>query len=208
MSENKQLTNEELSKRDYIIMIDKSGSMSTPHKSGRSRWKYCQENVENLARKCGEFDSDGIDVVVFASGDRTYNNVTPEKVHQIFTENEPGGSTNTAGALGKVLDGYFARKTAGSAKPITIIVATDGIPDDQKAVAKVIKDATLKMDADEEIGISFIQVGDDSSARTFLKSLDDDLESEGAKFDIVDTRDEAEMDNMTMTDVLLAAVGD
>lgn len=205
---SKITSNEDLAKRDYIVMIDKSGSMSEAHKSGRSRWKHAEENVANLARKCAEFDSDGIDVVVFAGNDKTYNNVTPEKVTQIFAENEPNGSTNTAGALKKVLDGYFTRKTAGSAKPITVLIATDGIPDDKRAVSQVIKDATLKMESDDEIGISFIQIGDNPEARVFLKSLDDDLTAAGAKFDIVDTKDESEMENITMTDVLMEAVND
>ncbi len=73
---------------------------------------------------------------------------------------------------------------------------------------RVIVDATKKMDADEEIAVSFIQAGDDPGARAFLESLDNDLQGQGAKFDIVDTKNEAEMDNLSLEDILVAAVTD
>lgn len=201
------MTNEELAKRDYVICIDKSGSMGIAHKN-TTRWKYAQEQTEALARKCAEFDSDGIDVHVFASSVKSYTGVTPDKVSQIFIENEPGNNTATDLVLKTVFDGYFAKKAAGTAKPVTCIVITDGEPSDKKAVAKVIIDAANKIDADEELAVTFIQVGDDAGARAFLESLDNDLQSGGAKFDIVDTRNEEEMEGMTMTDILVAAVND
>lgn len=200
--------NEELAKRDYIIAIDKSGSMSTPHKNGKTRFKYAQEQTEALARKCAEFDGDGIDVIMFNSSVKRYDGVTPEKVTQIFNENEPSSNTATDLMLKNVFDTYFTKKAAGTAKPVTLVVITDGEPNDKKAVAKVITDAANKIDADEELAVTFIQVGDDSAATAFLKSLDDDLQAGGAKFDIVDTKNEAEMENMTMTEVLVAAIND
>lgn len=202
------MSNERLQGRDYIVAIDKSGSMSTPHKGGKTRFQYAQEQTEAVARKCAEFDPNGIDVVVFNNSVKEYNNVSPEKVSQVFAENEPSGGTATDAALRLILDGYFARKAAGTANPITVVVVTDGAPNDQNAVANVIIEATKKMDADEEIGITFLQVGDDAGARSFLQFLDDELQNKGAKFDIVDTKNEAEMDNLSISDLLLAAVED
>ena len=88
-------------------------------------------------------------------------------------------------------------------------VVTDGQPNSPDAVKKVIAEATQKMNADEEIGITFLQIGNDKGARAFLKELDDDLQTTyKAKFDIVDTRNNEEMANMSIEDVLLAAVSD
>lgn len=203
------MTNEDLAKRDYIIAIDKSGSMSTPDcPGGRTRWDWVQEQALNVARKCGEFDTDGIDVVVFASTPKEHHGVTVDKVSQVFAEHSPSGSTDTAAAVKLVTDAYFARKAAGTAKPITLLVFTDGVPNDGNALAHVIIDAANKIDADEEIAISFLQVGKDDSARAFLKSLDDDLQAKGAKFDIVDTKDDAEMENISVTDLLIEAITD
>lgn len=200
------MTNEELSKRDYVIAIDRSGSMGTPHKGGKTRFQYAQEQTEALARKCAEFDSDGIDVLFFNNTVKSFASVTPDKVTQIFKESQPSGGTATDLVLKEVFDGYFARKSAGSAKPVTLLVITDGEPNDAAAVAKVIVDASNKIDADEELAVTFIQAGDDPGARKFLESLDNDLQAKGAKFDIVDTKNESEMDNMSLEDILAEAI--
>jgi hypothetical protein len=78
--------------RDYTLVIDKSGSMSTPDQAGgRSRWDAAQESTLALARKCEQFDPDGITVYLFSSRFRRYDNVTSSKVAQIFQENDPAG---------------------------------------------------------------------------------------------------------------------
>jgi len=52
-----------LENRDYTVIIDKSGSMSTPdQRGGRSRWEEAQEATMALARKCEQLDPDGITV--------------------------------------------------------------------------------------------------------------------------------------------------
>jgi hypothetical protein len=51
-------------------------------------------------------------------------------------------------------------------------------------------------------------VGNDASAREFLKALDDQLVQVGAKFDIVDTLTMDEMADMSLVDVLLNAIED
>lgn len=200
------MTNEELKKYDFVLLLDKSGSMGTKDMpGGKSRWDAAKEATLALARKCAEFDTDGITVVPFAGSFKEYDGVTDEsKVAQIFKENEPNGSTDTAKVLKNTFDKYFASK----AKPIIVLVVTDGEPNDANAVKSVIIEATKKMERDEEIGVQFIQIGADPGATTFLKDLDDGLVAKGAKFDIVDTKTTEEMENLTITDVLLAALAD
>ncbi len=197
--------------RDYTLIIDKSGSMSTPDQAGgRSRWEAAEESTLALARKCEQFDPDGITVYLFSSRHRRYENVTSATVAQIFQENDPAGTTTLAGVLKDATDQYFKRKTAGQTKPNgeTILVVTDGEPDDRKAVMKVIIEASRQMDRDEELAISMIQVGGDPGATRFLKALDDELQGVGAKFDIVDTITLDDMADMSLSEVLLNAVGD
>jgi len=187
--------------RDYTLIIDKSGSMSIPDQAaGKTRWESAQESTLALARKCEQFDPDGITLYLFSSRFRRYDNVTSAKVAQVFQENEPVGTTNLAAVLKDATDGYFQRKAAGQAKPNgeTILVITDGEPDDRKAV----------MERDEELAISMIQVGSDSTATQFLKALDDQLQGVGAKFDICDTITIDDMAEMTLSEVLLNAIGD
>jgi Mg-chelatase subunit ChlD len=197
--------------RDYTLIIDKSGSMSTPDQAGgRSRWDIAQESTLALARKCEQFDPDGITVYLFSGRFKRYENVTANKVAQIFMENDPMGTTDLAAVLKNATDDYFQRKASGATKPNgeTILVITDGEPDDRKAVMKVIIEASRHMERDEELGISLIQVGSDVTASRFLKALDDELQGAGAKFDIVDTVTLDDMENMTLAEVLLNAIND
>jgi uncharacterized protein with von Willebrand factor type A (vWA) domain len=200
-----------LEQRDYTLIIDKSGSMSiTDQPGGKSRWSLMQETTLAIASKCEQLDPDGLTVYVFSGRFKRYENVTSASVLQIFKENEPAGRTDLAAVLEDALNNYFNRKKLGQTQlnGETILVVTDGEPDDRKAVMKVIIEASRKMDRDEELAISFIQVGNDAQAREFLKVLDDQLQTAGAKFDIVDTVTMDEMEDMTLTEVLMNAITD
>ncbi len=197
--------------RDYTLIIDKSGSMYTCDLPGnKTRWEAAQDCTHALACTCEKIDPDGITVYLFSGRFRRYDNVTSDKVVQVYAENEPMGRTDLASVLQDALDNYFQRKSSGMAKPNgeTFLVITDGEPNDRKAVMRVIIDAANKIERDEELGISLIQVGRDRKAKEFLKALDDQLEKVGAKFDIVDTITIDEMENMTLTDVLMNALTD
>ncbi|WP_373527100.1 VWA domain-containing protein [Nostoc sp.] len=200
-----------LENRDYTLIIDKSGSMATQdQKGGRSRWVAAQESTLALASKCEQFDPDGITIYVFSGKFKRYENVTSSKVAQIFQENDPSGTTDLAGVLKHATDDYLQRKAGGQTKPNgeTILVVTDGEPDDRKAVMKVIIEASRRIDRDEELAISFIQVGRDQQATRFLKVLDDELQSAGAKFDICDTITMEDMEDLSLSEVLLNAIND
>ncbi|WP_013323830.1 vWA domain-containing protein [Gloeothece verrucosa] len=197
--------------RDYTLIIDKSGSMSiTDQPGGKSRWAVMQESTLALASKCQELDPDGITVYVFSGKFKRYNNITGNKVKQIFQENDPNGRTDLASVLKDALNYYFERKEEGKTKPNgeTILVVTDGEPDDRKAVMKTIIEASRRIERDEELAISLIQVGTDPDATRFLKVLDDELQSAGAKFDIVDTITMEDMEDLTLAEVLLNAIAD
>jgi uncharacterized protein with von Willebrand factor type A (vWA) domain len=200
-----------LENRDYTLIIDKSGSMATPdQKGGKNRWVAAQESTFALASKCEQFDPDGITIYVFSGRFKRYENVTSSKVSQIFRENDPSGTTDLAAVLKDATDDYFKRKSAGQTKSNgeTILVVTDGEPDDRKAVMRVIIEASRRMERDEELAISFIQVGTDQQATRFLKVLDDELQSAGAKFDICDTITMDEMEDMSLSEVLMNAIND
>ncbi len=191
-----------LSDRNYTIILDKSGSMATRDQAGgKSRWQAVQESTLALAAKCEELDPDGITVYTFANRFKRYDNVTAAKVSQIFQENEPMGGTNLTAVLQDAINHHFA-----SGKPETILVVTDGEPDDRKSVFQVLIQATQKLKSDEELAISFIQIGDDPEATAFLKALDDQLQSVGAQFDIVDTVTVQDMEDMTLQEVLMSAI--
>jgi hypothetical protein len=197
--------------RDYTLIIDKSSSMATSDEpNGKTRWEIAQESTLALAKECEKIDPDGITIYLFSSRFRRYDNVTSAKVSQIYAENEPMGKTELATVLQDGLDNYFQRKAAGETQENgeTFLVITDGEPNDHKAVIRTIIDAANRIDRDEELAISLIQVGHDKKATVFFKALDDQLQDAGAKFDIVDTITVDDMQNVTLTEVLLNAIID
>jgi hypothetical protein len=199
-----------LDKRDYTLIIDKSGSMSNIDRgTTKSRWEIVKESTLALARKCDQLDPDGITVYLFSGKFKRFDNVSAAKVEQIFQENDPMGGTNLSSVLQDAINQFFQRKKASQSKVgETILVITDGEPDDRRSVFEIIIEATRRLSSDEELAISFIQVGSDTSATDFLKSLDDKLQSIGANYDIVDTITLSDMEDMTLTEVLLSAIND
>jgi hypothetical protein len=200
-----------LENRDYTLIIDRSASMSTPERpGGRSRWVVIQESTLALARQCEEFDLDGLTVYFFSHRFKRYRNITSNKIEQIFQENEPQGNSNLGNVLQDAINNYFQRKADGQTKPNgeTIIVITDGEPNDRVSITDALIKASQQMERDEELAISFIQVGSDPRVTRFLKALDEQLKGIGAKFDIVDTLTIDDMEDMALTEVLFKAIFD
>ena len=193
-----------LSEYDFILVVDKSGSMGETDMPGnKSRWAYMQETAVAFARDISQIDSDGIGLVLFSGASIiSQDGVGADKVKELFAANRPSGSTPLAEALEAAL------KLAGkSDKKDFIVVFTDGVPDDKDTAAKVIINQANSQETDDACTILFVQVGRDAGAAAYLKSLDDDLK--GAKFDIVDakTLDEAEQFSST-AELILAAIND
>lgn len=203
---------EQLKNRDFVLILDKSGSMETKDTpTGQSRWDYAKESTIAVANKVCEFDPDGITLIPFAGSFKVYENVTPSKVEDVFKENSPMGGTVLAPVLQNVFNSYLQRKASAQTKANgeMVIVITDGQPQDESAVAKAIVEFTKKLDnGDGEYGVALLQVGKDATASAFLKKLDDDLGAQGAKFDIVDTKTMEELENIGLTEALVAALVD
>ena len=197
--------------RDYTLIIDRSGSMSTLDPiENQSRWSIVENCTLALAQQCEQFDLNGLSVHFFSNHFKRYRNISSSKVQEIFQENEPQSGTNLTIVLQDAFNNYFQRKADGQTKPNgeTIIVLTDGEPEHGISVSEVIVKASQQIERDEELAISFIQVGSDPKATKFLKTLDDELQTLGAKFNIVDAVTVEDIKNMTLQDVLLNAIVD
>lgn len=188
---------------DHIILVDQSGSMGekSTKMEGRTRWQEAQEFTESYARFAETVDDDGLTLITFNFKPTVYDGVKADKVHEIFTSARPGGSTNLAAALEEA----FKKKFAAGKKAI-IMVITDGVPDSETAVKESITNAANKLERDEEIGIQFVQIGDDVHAGKFLNDLDDNLK--GAKFDIVNSLTREEAEGYSIEQLLYLALND
>jgi hypothetical protein len=190
-------------KRDYVLAVDASSSMGMLLPNGQSRWAAVAEAAFGLAMAVEKLDPDGIEVYTFASKVREFGNATAQTIADIFRDQEPFGSTN----LTALLDQLLLKKWQPEV-PMTLLVITDGQPDDKASVAQTLIKATKRMSADEQLAISFVQVGDDPGATSFLTFLDDELVHMGAKFDIVDTFPASQFGDRPISELLLAAIQD
>lgn len=182
--------------RDYILIVDRSGSMRG------TNWIEAEEAVRYFAGNICEFDPDGITLIFFDNEVVSFQNVRdPDVISMHFTEFPPRGSTNLAAALHTAFLEHFG----GSRGATTILAITDGIPDDREEVARRIKDAANSITSDEELSISFIQVGGDARAREWLRVLDDELD---CQFDIVDVVVPMELIGMTFEQVIQKSLAD
>jgi len=199
-------TNSLLTNRDYTIIIDISGSMgSTDYPQGTTRWIAAQKYTLALAKKCEQLDPDGITVYMFAENFQRYDFVTSSKVKQIFEENNPQGGANLLTVLQDAINNYLQRKANGKTKASgeTILVVTDGVSSNRIGISQAIIDATQRIDNNQELTISFIQVGHEPHISKAIKSWDDELQGLGAKFDIVNSVTLDDMEKMTFTQVLI-----
>ncbi|CRG89440.1 hypothetical protein PISL3812_06476 [Talaromyces islandicus] len=197
-----------LRKFDTLFLVDDSGSMK-----GRN-WKDAGEAISAIAPICTKYDSDGVDIYFLNHRNRHhpsrgYVNVkSPDAVRRIFDSVQPSGLTEVGEQLDRILSPYLDRvkKMAAADKdewnnlkdpsllvrPINIISITDG--DFSDDVEGVVVAAAKKLDRADakahQVGIQFVQIGNDARAQKALKSLDDGLtlaKSNRGMRDIVDT---------------------
>lgn len=191
-----------LSEYNFQVLIDRSGSMDDYHDGTLTRWKKAEEITKAVADFVAEVDDDGIDVIVFGGKDViVHEKVSSDKVYEVFSNSRPSGATPLAEALGKAIDLHFK-----GGKKSFVTVVTDGVPNDTNAVFREIIGASQRLNTDSDLTFLFLQVGNDPSAREFLKTLDDNLKE--AKYDIVDCKTASEYANMSFERLFYIAQND
>ena len=204
-----------LEDRDYTIIIARSDASKDPQHPWYEEWVEAQASLIDLAKKCQEFDSNGITLYEASTPMWKYKNSNVARLAEILQRQntEPDSANPTAinleEALKEALSDYFANKTNPQGKKGAIIVAVlDEKPEKTAAVAEILISAANKIDKDQEIGVSFIQIGDDLKTREFLIDLDTNLQGRGARFDIVDTKFWHEIKRSSVVQFLIGAIND
>jgi len=165
---------------DFIVMIDKSGSMST-----RGRWQQASQAVALVTAACCKASPEGITAYFFGSPGslQKFTNIkSSDQVVGLFSKCRPAGTTCLDGALANAFESHFAKpKTI----PTAILVITDGEPNSKQAVVNEILKAASRCLSGNELSVSFLQVGNDAACARFLRKIDKCRMK--ARYPIVDT---------------------
>jgi len=170
-------------------------------------WTQAEKAATLLSRNVCSFDQAGVTLYMFDDKFEVFRNVhDPQKIQQLFHQHRPRGGTK----MGPVLRQAFqeadqAHRTSG--RGTTILVITDGEPDNKHDVEQAIINASNRLQRDEDLSLSFIQIGNDPAATRFLKHLDDELVRK-CKFDIVDTLKSSAMEGMSFAQFIELSIRD
>ncbi|KAJ9119378.1 hypothetical protein QFC24_005849 [Naganishia onofrii] len=186
-----------LAQYDTIILIDDSGSMAG------GRWQQVRVALMDVATRVARVDEDGIEVHFVNSMVEGYNLTTAGSVEKLFNKVKPTNGTPTGAALRRILEPYMDQlehvqqlKANGEqipvgedVKPVNVIVLTDGAATDDPE--SVIVSVASRLDRGgfplNQLGIQFLQIGNESEAREALQALDDGVKERYEVRDIVDT---------------------
>ena len=175
---NAERTLAKLKGYDTRFLVDDSDSMYGP------RWTTTKQVMAHIASIAVRYDRNGVDVRFFNNylEDKERLNLdSAEKVMSLFDNLEPDGATPTADFLDIELNEYiYEYKKNRHIKGLNLIVITDGEPSPgQDVEGVVVKYARILAQLDApplQVGIQFVQVGDEKGAKDFLDSLDNDLQ--------------------------------
>ncbi|KAJ7058227.1 hypothetical protein C8F01DRAFT_1256103 [Mycena amicta] len=202
-----------LVKYDTVILMDDSASMMQKTGKGGTRWQEAGDALAHLATTAAQYDSDGIDIHFL---NRLYtkksslNLRTAAAVREVFEEVTPAGFTPTGERLDQLLKPYISRleearidpdgtprdpHTHEEIKRVNFIVITDGRPTDEP------------LDVIIQLGIQFVQIGNDPKATAALNRLDDDLAQENDIPDIVDTTPYSKLHPITADGIIKCLIG-
>jgi hypothetical protein len=213
--------------RDYdlVVVIDKSRSMSVADcrnlltdvtakpseifglKDPKiSRWEWCREQTLKLTEATQDVLNEGFKLVVFSKDAVEYSNVGPKAIEAVFRDNKPEGPTHATATLNTQFEEYFAKRSniGADAKPLLILMITDGCPQDPPSLCASVLNAARRMNRPDEITLTIVQIGHDQKAAHLLSRLNDP--TDGAKYRIVNTKSFDEVEKIGLTGTLLSAI--
>lgn len=191
----------QLKQFDTTFVVDDTGSMQLPAKSSdasgsdvKTRWDVLTKALQYIAQIAATYDKDGVDISFLISEDLNTTNITTgQEVLDLLDQVDltaGSGGTYFEPVLAEILGPYvskyedfFEKKKKGEKttkpKPLNVIVLTDGMDDEEEATEELlvrIAGQLDKMNAPRsQVGIQFLQVGDDPDAAAFLDRLDNDI---------------------------------
>lgn len=172
-----------------VFIIDNTNSMSLPAKRGGklSRWDMVRAAMRYAAEVGAREDEEGVDVHFLLRDDQlkrlnVKSGSTILKVIDNVKLSRSGGLTFFEPILTRILSRYTTEFEAyrrgvrvEEPKPLDLIILTDGEANDKTETRNRLVSTAKKLDeldaSSRQVGIQFVQVGDDPNATKFLDSL-------------------------------------
>ncbi|KAF9245396.1 hypothetical protein BU15DRAFT_85689 [Melanogaster broomeanus] len=195
---------------DTVILMDDLGSMTQDGRWQQVAALWTKFDVDlqacatlsGLAEKASTYDKDGIDIHFLNHPEHASGMKDAADVDRLFQHVKPQGLTAMAYKLDLLVGDYIDKLERASQKknrgdplpfqqikPVNFIIITDGAPTDEPldsivALARRLDRGNYPI---AQVGLQFVQIGDDQTATDFLKQLDDDLGNSHGVRDMVDT---------------------
>jgi hypothetical protein len=191
-----------------VVIIDDSDSMEG------ALWLEARDALAGVAEFSRQRGGEGLDIYCLNSPRNRLDLRNEVDVRDFFNSITPEGQTPLGAKLRQILDIYVPRieDPAIKHKPINILVITDGVPTDdpRQVIVEYARYLDRRNVALRQLGIQFVQIGNDLDASEALKELDDHLGPTHGVRDMVDTvtfsSDQPHLRSEILVKVLLGAL--
>ncbi|KIL70355.1 hypothetical protein M378DRAFT_67282 [Amanita muscaria Koide BX008] len=202
---------EALTKFDTVFIVDDSSSMRG------ARWEEAKAALATLAELAGRYDTNGIDVH-FLNHEAVGRNLKDSSdIIRLFQNVRPNGATPIGNKLEELLIEYLSvieplhdrPAELKKVRPVNFLVITDGYPTDdpESVIVQIARRLDAKYFPITQVGIQFVQIGNDRSATQYLQELDDGLSNKHKIRDIVDTTPyNGSLDGRSILKILLGGI--
>lgn len=198
---SEQQAEQVLSVYSFIIVADRSGSMSGPveDRNAISKIAWMKSHISEFA----EFlltKTTGRTTLISFNSNYNIQKVAPRSLAHAMENLQASGGTNLAAPLDEAMKIAFS-----DAKPTIILVMSDGMHNLGPSLEDTIIAATRTIPPGQVV-ISFLQIGTDSGGLQVIDGLDEHLVQGGAKYDMVDARYFDELNTYGLKRILADAV--
>ena len=175
-----------------------------------SRWDQARRLLAHVAPKVSEFNSHGIDLYFLNRPSFYIGLHTESEVLEAFNAGGPHNLTPTGQRINDILDGYMSTlRYNRDLMPLNLLVITDGEANDESVlhwtIQQHLKKSVRSGYPPHQLGIEFVQVGDDQSATNHLVELEEKVSIHHLNFgrDVIGVTPVSRINYMN-PDVLLA----
>jgi len=187
-----------------VVIVDDSDSMDG------KLWFEARDALAGVAELSRLKGGEGLDIFCLNNPNYRLDLRSELEVYNFFNDIAPEGQTPIGDRLRQILDVYVPKieDPCLHHKPISIVIITDGVPTDDPR--SVIVDFARRLDAKNvplrQLGIQFVQIGDDPDAAMALKELDEQLGPANGVRDMVDTTPYSVAEPSLRADVIVKIV--